>query len=107
MPGSSPGMTSWVCLGVSRHTFTLSPRVPRELIKIPALTTKGAGNAGGSNTPAASRADKKAHEFVTTGLPNDPGIPRAMVLTVSFVVSLVIGLCCHHPRRNASALSLG
>jgi hypothetical protein len=30
-------------------------------------------------------------------LPNDPGIPRAMVLTVSFVVSLVIGLCATIP----------
>jgi len=28
-----------------------------------------------------------------------------MVLTVSFVLSLVIGLCCHHRQRNAQALS--
>jgi hypothetical protein len=28
-----------------------------------------------------------------------------MVLTVSFALSLVIGLCCHHPRREASASS--
>jgi hypothetical protein len=30
-----------------------------------------------------------------------------MVLTASFVLSLVIGLFCHHPRRNASASSAG
>jgi hypothetical protein len=34
-----------------------------------------------------------------------PGIPCAMVLTVSFVLSLVTGLSCHHHQRNAQALS--
>jgi hypothetical protein len=29
------------------------------------------------------------------------GIPRAMVLTVSFVLFLVTGLCCHHRRCDA------
>ncbi|HLH73412.1 MAG TPA: hypothetical protein VKX96_09010, partial [Chloroflexota bacterium] len=28
-------------------------------------------------------------------------LPCAMVLTVSFVLSLVIGLSCHHRRRDA------
>src|SRR5437762_10603543 len=51
--------------------------------------------------PAVSRAkSKKAHEVVTTGSPEQPGIPRAMVLTVSFVLSPVIGLCCHRRQRN-------
>ena len=31
------------------------------------------------------------------------GIPCTMVLTVSFVVSLVIGLSCHHRPREALA----
>ena len=26
-------------------------------------------------------------------------------VTASFALSLVIGLCCHHPRRNALTLS--
>jgi hypothetical protein len=50
---------------------------------------------------------KKAHELVTTGSPKHYGIPCAMVLTVSFVLSLVIGLSCHHPRREAAASSPG
>ena len=45
---------------------------------------------------------KKPHELVHYGR---AGITRhsrtRMVLTVSFVISLVIGLCCHHPQRNA------
>jgi hypothetical protein len=43
---------------------------------------------------------KKAHEQVTTVTPESPGIPRAMVLTVSFVLSPVTGLFCHRYRRS-------
>jgi hypothetical protein len=43
--------------------------------------------------------NKIAHEVVTTGSPEQPGIPRAMVLTGSFVLSPVIGLCCHRHRQ--------
>jgi len=40
----------------------------------------------------------KAHEIVTTGSPDRPGIPCAMVLTVSSALSPVNGLFCHrHP----------
>src|SRR5271168_1409661 len=41
---------------------------------------------------------KKAHELVTTGTAGSPGFPRATVLTAYFVLFLVIGLSCHHPR---------
>jgi hypothetical protein len=34
---------------------------------------------------------KKAHELVTTGSPDIPAFPARMVLTVSFVLSPVIG----------------
>ena len=34
------------------------------------------------------------------------GIPRAMVLTASFALSLVTGLFCHHRQRNAQATLL-
>jgi hypothetical protein len=43
---------------------------------------------------------KKTRELVTTVTPETPGIPRAMVLTVSFALSSVIGLCCHRRQRN-------
>jgi hypothetical protein len=39
---------------------------------------------------------KKARKQVTTVTPETPGIPRAMVLSVSFALSLVTGLSCHH-----------
>jgi hypothetical protein len=47
----------------------------------------------------------KAHELVTTGSPENSGLPCAMVLTVSFMLFLVTGLSCHHHRRDAKALS--
>ncbi len=37
----------------------------------------------------------KAHELVTTVTPGSPGIPYAMVLTVSFVLSPAIGYLMH------------
>src|SRR4051794_5178535 len=45
--------------------------------------------------------NKEAYELATTGKPDDPAFPHAMVLTVSFVISPVIGLVCH--RRSACA----
>jgi hypothetical protein len=44
---------------------------------------------------------KKHTSIVTTVTPETPGIPRAMVLTVSFVLSPVTGLVCHRPRYDA------
>ena len=43
---------------------------------------------------------KKHTSIVTTVTPESPGIPYAMVLTVSFVISPVIGLSCHRRRRS-------
>jgi hypothetical protein len=43
---------------------------------------------------------KKHTSVVTTVTPESPGIPRAMVLTVSFVLSRVTGLVCHPRRRS-------
>src|SRR5881392_1626524 len=42
---------------------------------------------------------KKHTSIVTTVTPETPGIPRAMVLTVSFALSPVTGLCCHCHRQ--------
>jgi len=53
------------------------------------------------SAPAASRANEKAHELVTTGSPEQPGIPCAMVLAVYFEVSPETGLDCLRPLRDA------
>jgi hypothetical protein len=46
---------------------------------------------------------KKHTSVVTTVTPETPGIPRAMVLTVSFVLSPVTGLSCHRRLADTSA----
>src|SRR5213082_2421347 len=43
---------------------------------------------------------KKHTSIVTTVTPKTSGIPRAMVLTVSFALSPVTGLCCHCRQRK-------
>jgi len=55
---------------------------------------------GARCTRSLACKNKKAHEVVTTGSPEQPGIPRAMVLTAYFVISPVIGLCCHRRLAN-------
>ena len=43
---------------------------------------------------------KKHTSIVTTVTPVSPGIPYAMVLTASFVLSLVSRACCHHRLQD-------
>jgi hypothetical protein len=43
----------------------------------------------------------KTRALVTTVTPETPGIPRAMVLTVSFVLAPETVLCCLRPPRDA------
>jgi len=62
---------------------------------------------GAPLAPAASRAKIKKHtSVVTTGTPDRPGIPCAMVLTVSFALSSVTGLSCHRRSQDHHLESL-
>jgi hypothetical protein len=87
---------------VRRHKFAISPRLAREFCfdVLPFRRSEGAGNAGRPLRPQPRVQCKKAHELVTTVTPEKPGIPYAMVLTVSFVLSPVIGLSCHRRLRK-------
>jgi hypothetical protein len=49
---------------------------------------------------------KKHTSIVTTVTPGSPGIPRAMVLTVSFVLSPATGLFCHRRPQDHHLTSL-
>src|ERR1700676_5460736 len=63
--------------------------------------TEGAGKAGCPPHPQPRVRNKTKHtSVVTTGSPVSPGLPCAMVLTVSFVLSPVTGLSCHRRLRN-------
>src|SRR5436190_9650179 len=68
---------------------------------------EGAGNAGCAMHPQSRVQSKKAHEVVTTGSPEQPGIPRAMVLTVSFVLLCPKNLAeCANGRLSTNRPSL-
>ncbi len=62
--------------------------------------TEGAGKAGCPMHPQPRvRNLSEAHERSHRGFAGTPGLPCAMVLTVSFVLSPVIGLVCHRRLR--------
>jgi hypothetical protein len=72
-----------------RHGFAISPRVFARVfaINVPPKENEGAGNAGRTMRPQPRvRNETKHTSVVTTVTPEQPGIPRAMVLTVSFVL---------------------
>src|SRR5437868_9787268 len=82
------------------HTSAFSRREnARALPTVTLEKIKGAGNAGRAMRPQPRMQNKKHTSIVTTVTPERPGIPRAMVLTVSFVISPVIGLFCHRRQR--------
>jgi hypothetical protein len=57
----------------------------------------------GGDAPAASRANDEKHtSVVTTGPPDQPGIPARNGFTAYFALSPVTGLVCH--RRLADQL---
>src|SRR6266852_5158404 len=78
MPGSSPGMTSVFVSPCSKHSFSISPRVPREFcLKFPSPeNSEGAGNAGRPTRPQPRVQNKKAHEHSHHGhTGNHPAFP--------------------------------
>ena len=68
------------------------------------LSTKRAqGIPGARCTRSLACKIKKHTSIVTTVTPEQPGIPRAMVLTGYLVLSPVTGLVCHRRLANSSA----
>jgi hypothetical protein len=65
---------------------------------------RGAGNAGCALHPRSRvrKVQKKMHTSIQVQR-RASGIPRAMVLTVSFELFPVIGLCCHRHLADTSA----
>jgi hypothetical protein len=87
--------------GSFRHTSAISRHVPEFCYQPSALEkTEGAGNAGRPMRPQPRVQSKKHTSVVTTVTPVSPGIPYAMVLTVSFGLSSVTGLVCHRRPQN-------
>jgi hypothetical protein len=81
-----------------RHTFAISLRITPELMREarPSRIERARGMPGDGLTHGPPATKKQA--AVTTGSAGSTGIPRAMVLTVSFVLFSGTGLSC--PRHS-------
>jgi len=66
--------------------------------------SEGVGNAGCPLHPQPRVQKVESTRVSTADTPEHPAFPHTMVLTVSFVLSLVTGLVCHHRRRNEAPL---
>src|ERR1700722_9134984 len=73
---------------------------------VPPSTQRAQGMPGAQCARSLVCEIKKHTSIVTTVTPESPGIPRAMVLTVSFALSSVTGLVCHRHRRKLPLANL-
>src|SRR3954454_5590385 len=89
--GGRPYMTT--SMGIRPRTTHTSAFSQRECARVvQEVRPRRAWGMPGADAPAASHANKKAYELVTTGKAGLPGIPARDGFTVSFVISPVIGL---------------
>src|SRR5712675_956872 len=82
-------LTTCACQTYASVLAARFARVMQELC--PSKIKEGAGNAGCPMDPRPP-VQQEAQASTTTGSPGTSGIPCAMVLTVSFALSLVTGL---------------
>src|SRR6266478_7542529 len=85
------------------HTPAISPCIAREFCfhVLSARIQRAQGMPGAQCARSLACEMKKAHERSHRRYtPASPGIPYAMVLTVSFALSPVTGLVCHRRRRK-------
>src|SRR3954454_17993528 len=84
------GSSRQVALLHKSHFHIPAARCARVAYEVSAQ--EGTGNAGRSMRPQPRVQNRKHTSIVTAVTPVTPGIPCAMVLTVSFVLSPVTGL---------------
>ena len=86
------------------HSFAFSRRDAPELCKnLP--PEGGAGNAGCPLHPQPRARSVVSTRVSHHGRTGTPGIPARDGVTAYFVLSPVIGLCCHRRRRDASIIA--
>src|SRR3954454_21534660 len=84
------------------HTSAISRReAPERCMNLsPQNNMRAQGMPGARRARSLACKIKKHTSIVTTVTPGSPGIPRTMVLTVSFALFPVTGLYCHRHWRN-------
>jgi hypothetical protein len=84
------------------NTASRSRRIIRAsfALNFPLSENRGRRECRAPDAPAAARVVVESTRVSHHGHAGSPGIPRAMVLTVFFALSPVIGLSCHRHRRK-------
>src|SRR6202047_4296206 len=97
------------CQTAKTHARIPATRIAPELLYEPPSIKRAQGKPGARCTRSLACEIRKHTSVVTTGSPELPGLPCAMVLTAYFVLSPVTGLYCHrrladrHPRNLTPA----
>jgi len=97
------GMDCFASLAVTSRVETqLNPPATRcaRVVQDHSPKKRAQGKPGARCTRSLACELKKHTSIVTTGSPVWSGLPCAMVLTVSFVLSPVTGFSCHRPAPN-------
>src|ERR1700722_13960169 len=94
---------------ILKQQFQICVRIPaapcaRGFTTNPPKKSEGVGNTGCPLHPWPRVQKVESTRVSTADTPEHPAFPHAMVLTVSFALSLVTGLVCHHRRRNDAPL---
>src|SRR3954447_4300605 len=91
--GGRPYMTTSTGIHQRQHTHPRSRGANASEVceNFPPFPWEGRGECRVPTHPQPRMQSKKAYELVTTGKPDDPAFPHAMVLTFSSVISPVIG----------------
>src|SRR3984885_5786564 len=84
----------------SRYAFPLPRRPAPEVLQRTRPKNRRAWGTPGARCTRSPVCKVESTRVLTADTPEHPAFPHAMVLTVSFVLSLVTGLDCHHRRRN-------
>jgi hypothetical protein len=89
---------------ICTHSFAISPHVRASFdLLVRPSDIRGRRECRALDAPAALRAKVESTQASHHGHAGSPGIPRAMVLTGSFALSPVTGLCCHRHLADTSA----
>src|ERR1700689_273179 len=84
----------------SRYAFAFPRRPAPGVLQQTRQKNRRAGGTPGARCTRSPVCKVESTRVLTADTPEHPAFPHAMVLTVSFALSLVTGLDCHHRRRN-------
>jgi hypothetical protein len=103
LPEPRLSLVPFICQTAERNKPRSRDAIAPEVWPTTLVRRRAQGKPGARCTRSLACEIIKHTSVVTTGSPVSPGLPCAMVLTVSFGLSPVTGLCCHRRLANCFA----